>query len=222
MVMKAIIAVWLIAEISGLAEGTVSFNNREGDAVNAPVTFADGIGIGIGFKAQLWIGPEGTAVDRLTPLQPITTFPRVPQNVPGYINPVVIDPTPGMKEGEKAVIVMRAFNGPTWEESTCRGESLPFTVVLGERTSPPADLIGLQSFNVYCSANVQLVLKAGHAQLTWATTNAQPYTVQAVSNIIDANWVPLLTITTTNNTATFIDPIGLSNSAPRFYRVISP
>lgn len=147
--MKATIALWMIATLSGMAQGTILFNNRVGENVNAPVSFLDGTRVGAGFRAQLWVGPEGTALDQLTPLQPTTTFPRLPQNVPGYVNAVVIE-VPGTAPEERVVVVMRAFDGPAWEESACRGQSAPFVVPLAGGTSPPAELIGLQPLQVNC------------------------------------------------------------------------
>ena len=78
-----------------------------------------------------------------------------------------------------------------------------------------------ESLQVYCHAEITVSLRSEHAELTWPATNQQPYTVQASSSLAPTNWVSLLTIVNTNGTAPFTDPIRITNSAPRFYRVIS-
>jgi len=201
-----------------LGQGGIFFENLSFPFVDAPVTFADGRRITSGFKAELFGAPVGTPLDRLVSLEPMTSFRT---NMPGYINGVSVN-VPGVRPAQRAIVVMRAFNGTSWAESECRGESQPLILTVGGSALPPATLVGLQPFHVYCRANVQLDLKGDHAQLTWAATNQQPYTVQAVSNITDTNWVPLLTITPTNQSAIFTEPISLTNSSPRFYRVVSP
>ena len=58
-----------LSMVNVAAQGQVFFNNRVADNVNAPVAFLNGTRVGAGFSAQLIAGPEGTSVDRLTPLQ---------------------------------------------------------------------------------------------------------------------------------------------------------
>lgn len=57
---------------------------------------------------------------------------------------------PGVQRGEEAAIVMRAFDGDTWESSLCRGKSAPISVTLGGGPDIGKDLFGLQAFTVDC------------------------------------------------------------------------
>jgi hypothetical protein len=47
-------------------------------------------------------------------------------------------------------LVMRAFDGPSWDESACRGESLPVTHHIRPPPSPPEDTSDLLPFHVNC------------------------------------------------------------------------
>src|ERR671924_154860 len=75
-----------------LAQGEVNFNNRAG-TVDARVTFCDGGGIGAGFTAQLFGGPEGGA---LTPLVPTLTFRTSSAAAMGYTQGGVVVSVPGV------------------------------------------------------------------------------------------------------------------------------
>ena len=116
--------------------------------MEARVTYLNGTPITGGFTAQLFGGAEGTPVSALTPLFPTTIFRSAP--LAGYIIPkdVIV---PGIPGGNRATLVMRAFSGSSWENSSCRGESNPITIVLyGGFTGPASTLIGLQPFSVDC------------------------------------------------------------------------
>lgn len=135
----------LMITISAFGQGAVVFNNRVPPDINAKVTLPDGTGVGAGFTAQLYGGPAGTAAGALTPLTPTTTF-RTGAAV-GYVNPVDVT-VPGVLPGASATIVMKAFNGATFEASSAFGQSSPITVTLGGGTLPPANLTGLTGFAV--------------------------------------------------------------------------
>lgn len=137
----------LTATVMAYGQGTVVFNNRVGGVVDARVVLADGTGAGVGWKAQLFGGPEGGT---LVPLLPMTSFRTTSAAAAGYI--VGIDLTlPGVAPGAKATFVMKAFNGNSFDASSVRYESNPFTITMGGGTLPPANLVGLQSFKLISS-----------------------------------------------------------------------
>jgi hypothetical protein len=149
-------------------QGTVTFNNRNLAAgVDARVTFLDGTGVGAGFTAQLYGGPEGSSIEQLTPLFPTTTFRTTPALALGYVFGVTVV-LPGLRPEQRAVLVMRVFNGSAWENSTCSGESNPITVVLsGGQTRPPTNLVGLQPFSVDCVPEPRTLALLGLAAGAW-------------------------------------------------------
>lgn len=127
--------------------GTVGFNNRIVGTVDARVLLPDGTGAGAGWTAELLAGPEGGT---LTPVSPTTTFRTSSAAAMGYVDPIDVG-VPNVLPGGRAVIVMRAFNGSSYETSTLRGQSKPISVTLGGAGSPPslpATLAGMEGFTV--------------------------------------------------------------------------
>lgn len=112
------------------AQGLIEFTTRSAVGVDAAVTFIDGTPVGPTFNAQLYGGPAQAAVADLTPLSPATVFRSGSSAAQKYIVPVVVS-VPGVLPGEIGKFFMRAFNGPTWETSTYRGESQPFGDLVG-------------------------------------------------------------------------------------------
>jgi hypothetical protein len=134
----------VMVSVAAFAQGQITFNNRVAGVVDARVTFADtGEGVGAGYTAQLFGGPDGTAVGALTALNPSTTFRTSSAAAQGYVNGVVVD-VPGVAPGLKAAIVMRVFD----PAGAAIGESAPIALTLGGGTLPPANLEGLQAFTV--------------------------------------------------------------------------
>ena len=148
---KAILALAaLMATAATYGQGTVQFNNRlPASGIDAKFFMPPGF-VGISdpsFKAQIYAGPEGTAVGSLTPVTPVTTFRT--GNAAGYVNPIDLA-IPGIAPGARATIVVRVYNGPTFENSSIFGTSNPITITLGGAGTPPgpgAELVGLQSFS---------------------------------------------------------------------------
>ena len=124
--------------------GEVVFNNRVPGVVDARVILPDGTPAGAGWLAQLYGGPEGGA---LAPLFPVTGFRTTSDEARGYVNPVGVSVT-GVKSGARATLVVRVYNGPSFEASTTALESNPFTLVVGGGTLPPPNLEGLKSFSI--------------------------------------------------------------------------
>jgi len=148
--MKKIIALSAILVVStaySFAQGTVSFNNRNtGVGIDARVFLMDGTGAGAGYTAELL---AGTSVDNLTVVG-TTDFRTSSAAAQGYVNAVTVT-IDGIAPGADAVLVMRAYNGASYDSSSEFGESLPITVALGGVGVPPgpsADMIGLQGFTL--------------------------------------------------------------------------
>src|SRR4029453_18003817 len=111
----------MAAPLSAMAQGTIYFSNRAGPEIDAPVTYLDGTRVGAGFTAQLFGGPKGTPLMSLEPWFPTAQFYQYPPGL-GYVQPgmhfgIVETPLPF---GAEVSVVMRVFDGPTWEASTCR------------------------------------------------------------------------------------------------------
>lgn len=155
--MKAVVLIRMILWASlfislvppACAQGTVSFSNlNRGAGIDAPVTFADGTRVSANddYYAKLYAARPGTPLTSLEPIFPIRPFRS---NAPGYFEPLNLT-VAGINPGEQAVVVVRAFQGQTWEGSICRGESNLLLVTLSGGLATPTDLTGLQSFEVSC------------------------------------------------------------------------
>lgn len=151
----------LLISVTAFGQGAVVFNNHIVGVVEAKVMLPDGTGAGAGWSAQLYAGAEGATVADLHPLTPSTTFRTSSSLTLGYVNPVDVV-IPGMASGDKATIVMRVFNGTSFESSPMHGESSPTTITLGGGMFPPSDLVGLQGFTVGLNpASVTVTASAG-------------------------------------------------------------
>ena len=114
----------------------------------------------------------------------------------GYVNPVTVNVT-GVKPNAKATLVMRAFNGATFENSPLRFESNPFTLALGGGILPPANLVGLIRFTEVggptAPSFVLSVLPTGYAPggrftVTLKASPSSGVSVYAVEDLPPANW----------------------------------
>lgn len=140
-----------LSTVAAFAQGQVNFNNYVPAAlppVKAPATlFGSGNKAGAGsmpgLKAQLYLIRSGLAV----PVGPTTTFRESPPAAQYYLNGITVV-VPGIDTGQQATLLMRVFEGASYEEAQLRqvyhGESAPVTITLGGGTSVPADLIGLE------------------------------------------------------------------------------
>ena len=143
----ALAAMMITAATSG--QGTVQFNNRLlAYGIDARIFLASAPISDPSFKAQIYAGPEGAAVSSLKAVPVTTTFRT--GNSAGYLNPIPLL-IPGIAPGAKATLVVRVYNGLTFESSTISGTSNPITIALGAAGTPPgpsAELIGLESFTI--------------------------------------------------------------------------
>jgi hypothetical protein len=139
-----LVATVLLLSISTAAQGTIDFRTLIPGIVNAPARFENGEPVGTGFTGQLYGGSAGSSVSSLTP-----AYPTVPM-LQGYVAGAAEVQIPGVPPAVLATVVMRVYNGSSWETSLCRGESLPITIQLSGGSQPGSWLTGLQGFTVYC------------------------------------------------------------------------
>jgi hypothetical protein len=181
-----------LLEPAAVQAGTVTFNNYIVGEVDVKVVQA-GTPVSTGWTAQLYGGPEG---GNLMALAPTTTFRT--GTAAGYVNSVTVSVT-GVKAGAKATIVMKAFNGATYENSTMRLESNPFTVTVGGGLLPPANLTGLSKFtDVSAPTGPSFVMSilpgsgyapGGSLTVTLRATPSSGVSVYAIEDRPPAGWV---------------------------------
>lgn len=133
------------ASVSG--QGFFVFNNRVGTEVNArfvPASDSPGTSsVGNQFQVQLFGGPQGAPLSTLEPLMPPSTTFRgeAGSNAAGYvvgITPVV----PGVLPIEWATVLLRVFDGPSWEAASYRFEGAYDIQVIGGLPPPPVLPLG--------------------------------------------------------------------------------
>ena len=149
----------VLVSVSTFAQGTIVFNTRIVGQVDAPV-FAPGQrainGQGAGslgtVNAQLFLVGAGGA---LTALTPATTFFTGTTAANRYVQiPSQNVTVPGVAAGSQATVLLRAFQGASYDAATLRGESVPITITVGGTPAgggaplQPATLTGLQGFEL--------------------------------------------------------------------------
>jgi len=146
----ALAAVFITAASYG--QGQVVFANKVGTTVDAPVflnSLSSGVGPGAGYSAQLFLQGAGNALTPLTPVQsfrPAGTGTAAIADRYWVTTPVDVPVAPG----SSATFIVRAWQTSqgSFENATSKGESQPFSVVVGGGTLPPSNLVGLTSFVV--------------------------------------------------------------------------
>jgi len=149
----------VLVSVSTFAQGTIAFNTRIVGQVDAPVWAPGGTGTtGAGslgtVNAQLFLVGGAPGARTYTALTPATTFFTGTTAANRYVvvpNSNVIVPTVGA--GQQATIVLRAFNGASYEASQIYGQSGEITITLGGQPATgaplqPAVLAGLQGFEL--------------------------------------------------------------------------
>jgi hypothetical protein len=138
----------VLISASTFGQGTILFNNRTGP-IDAPVSRQDGTGAGAGVTAQLFLSSGGT----FTALTPSTTFRTTSAAAAFYVTQATVS-VPGIAPGQSATVVMRAWEGASYDSALVKGESNPVTVTLGGTPAgggaplPDALLTGLQGFTL--------------------------------------------------------------------------
>jgi hypothetical protein len=142
----------VLVSASTFGQGTINFNNLVSSAgIDAPVYKPDGVtgaGAGTQANAQLFL-VTGTTFTALTPA---TTFRATPAGAAQrYVTPPAPVVVPNIAGGSQATVVLRAWEGASYDTATVRGQSNPITITLGGGGSPPAvpaNLVGLTTFNM--------------------------------------------------------------------------
>jgi len=161
---KAIIAVSsLLVAVGAFAQGTINFNNRVPAAdppINAPIFYdSNGLGVlvkadGANFMAALYAGPSA---DALAPIgSPIAFKTGAVAGYFGTSTPYTVDTIPGGSDAFVKVVAWSVSAGATYKAVVDAGkggwgESTVLKLKLGgggTPPGPPADLIGLTSFNI--------------------------------------------------------------------------
>ena len=161
-----------LLSVQAFGQGTIYFNNLVTGAtppINAPVFGFDGItGLGAyGGNAQLYLV---TGAASYVPLLPATTFRTTPAAAQGYVMPVSSVTVPNIPAGQQATVVMRAWIGPTYENSGAKAQSNPITITLGgdipgQPPAVPANLLGLQGFSIPPEPSTLTLVLLGAAAL---------------------------------------------------------
>lgn len=126
----------VLATLSGFAQGTIRFDNRSITAGDIRVyhdqTRTSGPGTIGTVNAQLFHVTGSGAFATYTPLVATTTFQTSPEDATYFVNPVTV--VTHLPAGTVLNLVMRAWNGPTWEVASTLGwnaQSAPFSLRLG-------------------------------------------------------------------------------------------
>ncbi|MEI8080013.1 MAG: hypothetical protein WCH61_10350, partial [bacterium] len=116
------------------AQGTVNF--RTSGSVNAPVRDTDGTTLlaGDAFRAQLYVGPQGSAESALQAVG--VPVPFLTGGSAGYVSAATVT-VPGIAGGVQAAIQMRV-----WE--TAYGTTFEQALAAGGFFAPPAGIDGLR------------------------------------------------------------------------------
>jgi hypothetical protein len=145
----------VLVSVSTFAQGTVNFNNRVTGQIDAPVLAPDGVS-GAGslgtVNAQLFRVTGST----YTPVGQATTF-RAPTAanplLAAYINGIASMAIDGAAANTSVTLVLRAWQGASYDAASVFGQSNPVTVTLGgdipgAPPAVPANLVGLQGFTL--------------------------------------------------------------------------
>jgi hypothetical protein len=151
----------VLVNAPAFGQGTINFNNLVPSAgIDASVYEYFGLmlreaGAGTPANAQLFLVTGTSASPVFTPLSPATTFRGSPPGpAQGYVippaEPVIV---PNVPAGQQAFIVLRAWEGSSYDTAVTRGQSSLLIVTLGgeipgQPPLVPANLVGLQSFTM--------------------------------------------------------------------------
>lgn len=130
-------------------QGQVYFNTIFGSLIDAPVVLSDGTRPRAGWTAQIWVEVSDGGFEDVFPT---TTFS---ESLRGYVKPTIVS-IPEVPIEEMATLIVRAFNGDSWRNSTLRYESNPFTIRLEGGRLPPAQMVGLEFFTAVPRVNPPL------------------------------------------------------------------
>ncbi len=148
----------VLVSVSSYGQGTFLFNTFIPGTVDARVSRVDGSGAGGGVTAQMFLITGSGASASYTALTPSAEFRTTSAAAAYYIQPpAAAIAVPGVAAGSQATLVMRAWEGASYEAAVAAGglygQSAPFTITLGGTPPtgaplPDTPLLGLQSFMI--------------------------------------------------------------------------
>jgi len=161
----------VVAPVYGvdLADPSVSKQGNTGSGIPVGTqTYGGTLLAGTGFTAQLFAGPQNTAPENLAALQPSAPF-RTGNGAGFVVAPDFAVTVSGVGVGARAVVQLRAWDNrggmvTNWEQvvadpTIAHGQSRPFlSLPLGGLFTPPPNLVGLESFNLWQSLGVPFSL----------------------------------------------------------------
>jgi hypothetical protein len=161
----------VLVSASAFGQGTINFTTRIVGTVDAPVFKADGTtgaGAGTAANAQLFLFSGGV----YTALSPATTFRATPAGAAqNYVIPPAGPVTvPNIAGGSQATVVLRAWEGASYDTAAIKGQSNPITITLGGGGSPPAvpaNLVGLTQFSMVPEPSTMALGLLGAAALLY-------------------------------------------------------
>ena len=131
-----------LASFAASGQGTFYFSNRDlSSGVNArfvlPTDTPGTSSVGLNFAAQVFGGPDGTPPGQLVPLDPPSTTFRGAAGtaLAGYLLPVPVTVL-GTSGGGRATILVRVFDGGSWEQASFRFEGIYSMILAGDVTPP--------------------------------------------------------------------------------------
>jgi hypothetical protein len=158
----------VLVSASTFGQGTILFNNRTGN-IDAPVKRADGTGAGAGVTAQLFLVTGAAGSETYTALSPTTTFRTTSPAAAFYVNQVSVG-VPTVAPGQSATVVMRAWEGASYDTAVIKGQSNPVTLPALGGGSPPlpdALLNGLTTFTLVPEPSTMALGLLGAAALLY-------------------------------------------------------
>jgi len=153
----------LVVPVYGLQVGDSTLGLQGQSSAGVPAgtaTYTGPLLTGTGYTAQLFGGPLGTADGALQPMSPSTAF-RTQAALLGFVvTPATAATLNGVAIGSSARIQLRAWDNrggtvTSWDQiladpTIAHGYSLAFdSQPLGGGPTPPPNLIGLTSFNLF-------------------------------------------------------------------------
>lgn len=196
------------------AQGQIQLNNIIFGIVDARVVLPDDTGAGDGWTAQIWVE---TLNGGFEPVFPTTTFRTAPQAARGYVKSIIVT-IPEVAFEELATLMVRAFNGGSWETSTLRYESHPFTVRLQGGRFPPAPMLGLEFFTAVPGVNPpQLTVRVVQSGRVVMVENAPSDSIIIErSNVLGAETWERINLPVNDGAAEYTDN---SNDPVAFFRM---
>jgi len=210
------VAAWMIS-LNAHGQGHVYFNTIFGGQIDARVVLPDGTGAGEGWTAQVWIDTPDAG---LKPVYPTAKFKTSSAAARGYVEPVDLS-IPEVPIEEMATLVVRAFNGKNWLDSTQRYESNSFTIRLEGGRLPPARMIGLEFFTLVSEekpplAEPQLSIRAMQSgrHVTVVNVSNESITLERATDLGVGVW-KRISLPVVDGKAQYIDT---SNDPVAFFR----